>query len=186
MNFLFRKWLSACVAMIAISLGFISCDKEEDLKGTEFGINEENVEVLALGGSAKVTYSLKNPVEGLNVEVKEDCEWISDFDQSVENEISFTVAANTETASRKATIEVVYGDLKDSFTVSQKGAEEKMFDIQATDLTTSTFVAKVAPKDKEMAYLLNYTEKAYFDTHIGDMEAFIAKDLEWYEFIGGQ
>ena len=186
MNILFRKWLSACVAMMAISLGILSCEKEPDTKDTVFGINEETVEVPALGGTAKVTYSLENPVEGLQVEVSEDCEWISGFDTSVANEISFSVAANEDPASRDAAVEVVYGDKKDSFTVRQKGAGEKMFTIEASDLTSSTFTAKVTPKDKEMTYLLNYTEKAFYDTYEGDMEKFIEKDLEWYEFIGGQ
>ena len=71
------------------------------------------------GEAATITYSVENPVEGVNATATADVDWIEDIDCSVNGEVSFTVLENTEEAIRQANITIVYGSVSQTVVVTQ-------------------------------------------------------------------
>lgn len=71
------------------------------------------------GETATITYSVENPVEGVNATATADVEWIEDIDCSVSGEVSFAVLENTEEAMREGNITIVYGSVSQTVVVTQ-------------------------------------------------------------------
>ena len=71
------------------------------------------------GETATITYSVENPVEGVNATATADVDWIEDIDCSVSGEVSFTVLENTEEAMREGNITIVYGSVSQNVVVTQ-------------------------------------------------------------------
>lgn len=69
------------------------------------------------GGDGTFAYTLENPVDGVELEVKADVEWISNI-AAADGTVSFTVAAN-EDAAREGMITLTYGELKAEVAVKQ-------------------------------------------------------------------
>ena len=80
-------------------------------------VTKTEVEVLPEGGDSSFTYTLENPVEGVNLEVKADVEWISNL-AAADGVVSFTVAAN-EGDVRQGYITLTYGELQAEVAVKQ-------------------------------------------------------------------
>lgn len=68
---------------------------------------EESVAVSYEGGSAELAYSVENPVEGGYVRASSETDWIAGI-AAVDGKVTFTVAANTETSSRTASVLLTY------------------------------------------------------------------------------
>ena len=71
------------------------------------------------GETATITYSVENPVEGVNATATADVDWIEDIDCSVNGEVSFTVLENTVEAIREGNITIVYGSVSQTVVVTQ-------------------------------------------------------------------
>ena len=71
------------------------------------------------GETATITYSVENPVDGVNATATADVDWIEDIDCSVSGKVSFTVLENTEEAIREGNITVVYGSVSKTVVVTQ-------------------------------------------------------------------
>ena len=71
------------------------------------------------GETATITYSVENPVEGVNATATADVDWIEDIDCSVSGEVSFSVLENTEEAMREGNITIVYGSVSETVVVTQ-------------------------------------------------------------------
>ena len=80
----------------------------------ELAVDPATVNVAAAGGEAKFDYTVTNPTEGVSVSASTEANWISGFDYSTANKVTFTVAENTATEAREAVI-----------TLSYTGAESK-------------------------------------------------------------
>ena len=110
----------------------------------ELTVNPEVVEVSASGEDAEFEYTVTNPTEGVTVSASTEADWISDFSY-VDSKVKFSVAENTATEAREATIELSYtGAEPKTVTVKQAAAEnvepeepeEEM--IEVTDVLTRT------------------------------------------------
>ena len=71
------------------------------------------------GEIATVTYSVENPVDGVNATATADVDWIEDIDCSVSGKVSFAVLENTEEAMREGNITIVYGSVSQTVAVTQ-------------------------------------------------------------------
>ena len=79
-------------------------------------------DIAAEGGNVTIKYSVVNPVEDQSVKASVDADWVSEFDYSVENEVSFVVDSNTSDQPREATITLKYEGAADvNVTVKQAG-----------------------------------------------------------------
>jgi hypothetical protein len=71
------------------------------------------------GETATITYSVENPVDGVNATATADVDWIEDIDCSVSGKVSFAVLPNTEEAIREGNITIVYGSVSQTVVVTQ-------------------------------------------------------------------
>ena len=71
------------------------------------------------GETATITYSVENPVDGVNATATADVNWIEDIDCSVSGKVSFAVLPNTEEAIREGNITIVYGSVSQTVVVTQ-------------------------------------------------------------------
>ena len=83
-------------------------------------VSESVVEFASNGGASSVEFTLENPVEGVELDVKSSAEWLH-ISQVVENAVDYLVDAN-EGEAREATITITYGML-DPIVVTVKQAE---------------------------------------------------------------
>ena len=90
----------------------------------ELAVNPATVEVAAAGGNAEFGYTIIYPADGVSVSASTEATWISGFDYSTANKVSFTVAENTATEAREAVITLAYeGAASKTITVKQDAAE---------------------------------------------------------------
>lgn len=71
------------------------------------------------GGTGTITYTLEDPMPGVEVTARCAQDWITDI--TVGDQITFNVAENKENEAREATIAVAYGDLGFGVKVTQEG-----------------------------------------------------------------
>ena len=83
----------------------------------ELTVTNTELEFAPEGGQGSFTYTLENPVEGVELEVKANVEWITEIAAN-DGVVSFTVAAN-EGNIRQGIITLTYGELKAEVTVKQ-------------------------------------------------------------------
>ena len=82
----------------------------------------DEVTFAAEGGAGEITYTLANPVEGVEVTAKADTPWVANFVVEAEK-ITYNVAPNAEQEAREAVITVEYGVLSFNVAVKQAAAE---------------------------------------------------------------
>lgn len=101
--------LSVAVVLMAIT----SC-KEDPVEPTPeqpdpvFELSENAIQVSVEGGLYEIGYVLANPVEGAELKLTSDVDWVSDPDYSQENKIVVNVAPNYGSEDRNANITVTY------------------------------------------------------------------------------
>ena len=85
-------------------------------------INEESVDLAYDATEGSFTYTVENPVEGVEAVATTDAEWISNL-VAADGNVSFTTSVN-EGFVREATITVAYGEASDSIVVKQNAANQ--------------------------------------------------------------
>lgn len=117
------------LAMAAVA--FMACDPEQhtpepqpepkpEVKPVVFELTSDAaISFGAEGGNGTITYTLENPVEGVEVTATCEAEWVSDL--TAGENVTFTVPANESTENRNATITVSYGEISHEVAVSQEG-----------------------------------------------------------------
>lgn len=100
--------LSAALAILALA----GCNRpdtlEEEQPDPVFELSDNAIQATAEGGLYEIGYVLANPVEGGELELTSDVDWVSDPDYSVDNKIVVTVAPNYDNADRNANLHVTY------------------------------------------------------------------------------
>lgn len=168
--------LFCTVALVGMLTGCAEKAEVEIPDGTGFSLGRNLVEMPAEGGSAEVLYFIDNPIEGIDVEIDYDCDWIGEFDTSEEGKIKFNVEAHTLAMDARTTeVTVAYGEEEQQFTVSQFGNAEGI-DIQLVNTRATSFVLRVAPKDQDMRFMCEMGESSIID-NMSD-EELIASDME--------
>lgn len=81
-------------------------------------LSQNSMEFAPEGGDCLITYTIENPVEGVELAVSEDADWITDA-IALDGEFYCYVAANETSAMREAAVTFTYGDVTKEFTVKQ-------------------------------------------------------------------
>ena len=113
--------------------------------------SEATMEFEVEGGLGQITYTLENPVEGVELTATTDAEWISGLVASGSDKVLFTVKANDGEA-REAKIAVAYGDL--GFEVTVKQAENPIKQPILTLISEATMEFAVEGGNGEISYTL--------------------------------
>lgn len=120
------------VALFSLSLVACSQDnnnteneKEEPAKSTLTLLSESEYTFTAEGGTGLIEYELTNPVQGVDIAVKCNTNWVEDFTYASASSISFKVRANSFQDSRSAVVTVTYGsECSFSINIQQEGYTE--------------------------------------------------------------
>lgn len=76
------------------------------------------------GGNGEITYTLENPVPGLNVEATTAASWIIWVDSTKAGIVTFQVTENPSKENRTGAIKVTYGEKSFTVTINQRAYEE--------------------------------------------------------------
>ena len=168
--------LFCTVALVGILTGCAEKAEVEIPDGTGFSLGRNLVEMPAEGGSAEVLYFIDNPIEGTDVEIDYNCDWIGEFDTSEEGKIKFNVDAQTlAMEARSTTVTVAYAEDEHEFTVTQSGNTEGI-ELKVVNTRATSFVVSMVPKDPDMRFMYGMNESSVMD-NISD-EELIASDME--------
>ena len=118
--------------LLALPLVFAACNETPDVPPTPEAkpsltlTSDAVLNFGAKGGEAEITYNLQNPVEGTELTVSCEADWV---EAVAGDKVRVTVAANDGEA-REAKIVVAYGDLNFEVAVKQaaKAAKEYLYD----------------------------------------------------------
>lgn len=122
--------LSLIAASLASAFMLASCNKpeKEETGNPELTITSPEADTLKVaiaGGPCEITYTLKNPVEGVSMQVTaaEGIDWITDIDLATEGKITFNVTSNEGQQPRETTLTIQYDFIKETVVVAQEGDE---------------------------------------------------------------
>ena len=150
----------------------------------------ESIEVEAAGGSAEVTYTLKNAGTNPKISGTSDQDWITDI-QAADGKVTMSVAANTETADRTAKVTLTYSDDEKNaasaeLTVTQGAKAEEKFTITIPGECGSTWIPfEIQPKDQSAQYFLNIRPAEEMEGFVSD-EALFNSDMSTYQQLADQ
>ena len=113
----------------------------------ELIIDSANNEFEYEGGNGEIAFHVKNAVEGIEATASTAAEWIK-IDSCTNGIVAYTVALNDVEAIREASIDIVYGDLKQEVKIKQyfKGydpnvtyATFNIIEVRATATSSNTW-----------------------------------------------
>ena len=181
-------WLIFCSAFaLTLLLGCTSDKPVPPAPQEEPQLTLENtkLEVTADGGTFSVAYELLNPIEGAELKVSSEQDWVYNIDTSIEGVISFEVDASFEEAERKCRLEVTYPQIypNPTITVLQAGGKKHAIELHLTSAAATTITMDVIPQDKNMPYVFILGNGKYIEENglMTDDEALWASDMEIFQ-----
>ena len=182
-----------CAALTLTLLAGCKGDEPEVEKpqgDTALTIETKVVDVTADGGHFEVNYTLENPVEGAQLKVSAEKDWVHNVDTSVEGVISFDVAASYDAEARNCRLELIYPGVypNPTLTVKQAVGKEHSIKLELVNAAATTITMNVVPEDKTMPYVFILGTGKYFEENNGELmysdEALWASDMEIFESFG--
>lgn len=198
----FMKWMPISMMILGSMFMFAACSDDNEPTtpeepGTEtpgakvsIHLGYESIEVEAAGGSAEVTYTLKNAGTNPKISGTSDQDWITDI-QAADGKVTMSVAANTETADRTAKVTLTYSDDEKNaasaeLTVTQGAKAEEKFTITIPGESGSTWIPfEIQPKDQSAQYFLNIRPAEEMEGFVSD-EALFNSDMSFYQELADQ
>lgn len=198
----FMKWMPISMMILGSMFMFAACSDDNEPTtpeepGTEtpgakvsIQLGYESIEVEAAGGSAEVTYTLKNAGTNPKISGTSDQDWITDI-QAADGKVTMSVAANTETADRTAKVTLTYSDdeknaVSAELTVTQGAKAEELFTITIPGESGSTWIPfEIQPKDQSAQYFLNIRPAEEMEGFVSD-EALFNSDMSYYQEMADQ
>lgn len=198
----FMKWMPISMMILGSMFMFAACSDDNEPTtpeepGTEtpgakvsIQLGYESIEVEAAGGSAEVTYTLKNAGTNPKISGTSDQDWITDI-QAADGKVTMSVAANTETANRTAKVTLTYSDDEKNaasaeLTVTQGAKAEEKFTITIPGESGSTWIPfEIQPKDQSAQYFLNIRPAEEMEGFVSD-EALFNSDMSTYQQLADQ
>lgn len=158
---------------------------------TTLTLDIKSIEATAEGGHFEVNYTLENPVEGAELKVMAEKEWVYNIDTSTGGVISFDVATSYDAEARTCRLELIYPGVypNPTLTVKQAVGKEHSIKLELVNAAATTITMNVVPQDKTMPYIFILGTGKYFEENGGELmysdEALWASDMEIFESFGG-
>lgn len=183
------RLLSIFCALLSVVF-FASCTETPETpvdSVTTVTIEQTVVDVVAEGGIYSVSYTVENPLPGIDVVGKTNVEWITSI-VAEGGVLKFSVAANNQPEERSAFISVKYPNVDDArVEVRQAGFEGVTFQMEISNKTTTTCTSKVVPSDIEVPYIIYMAELDYFyNMGITTAEELFIDDYNYFMSIAQQ
>ena len=158
---------------------------------TTLTLDIKSIEATAEGGHFEVNYTLENPVEGAELKVMAEKEWVYNIDTTTDGVISFDVATSYDAEARTCRLELIYPGVypNPTLTVKQAVGKEHSIKLELVSAAATTITMNVVPQDKTMPYIFILGTGKYFEENGGELmysdEALWASDMEIFESFGG-
>ena len=158
---------------------------------TTLTLDIKSIEATAEGGHFEVNYTLENPVEGAELKVMAEKEWVYNIDITTDGVISFDVATSYDAEARNCRLELIYPGVypNPTLTVKQAVGKEHSIKLELVSAAATTITMNVVPQDKTMPYIFILGTGKYFEENGGELmysdEALWASDMEIFESFGG-
>ena len=158
---------------------------------TTLTLNIRSIDATAEGGHFEVNYTLENPVEGAELKVMAEKEWVYNIDTTTAGVISFDVATSYDAEARTCRLELIYPGVypNPTLTVKQAVGKEHSIKLELVNAAATTITMNVVPQDKQMPYIFILGTGKYFEENGGELmysdEALWASDMEIFESFGG-
>ena len=181
-------WLIICAAFTLTLLS--GCKSDEPIEpiekdAPELTLETKTLEVSADGGSFSVGYELKNAVEGAELKVSVEHDWVYNVDTSEDGVIRFDVDASYEADERKCRLEITYPGLypNPTLTVQQTKGKKHSIEFKLVSAAATTITLDVVPQDKNMPYVFILGNGKYIQENglMTDDEALWASDMEIFQ-----
>ena len=169
------------MALLAIVL--VGCDKptepnepeQPEVNAPVITLEKQSVEVKAVGETVTVAYTIANAVEGVEITVSEDVEWVDNV-AVAEDVISFDVAKNELYEVREAELTVAY-----------EGAEAVTLTVKQNDatiiLTNQTLTCTLRPGYEGLGadrYYIGLSSGSTFEAPDGTLIPIYTDDIIFY------
>ena len=158
---------------------------------TTLTLDIKSIDATAEGGHFEVNYTLENPVEGAELKVMAEKEWVYNIDTTTDGVISFDVATSYDAEARNCRLELIYPGVypNPTLTVKQAVGKEHSIKLELVSAAATTITMNVVPQDKQMPYIFILGTGKYFEENGGELmysdEALWASDMEIFESFGG-
>ena len=158
---------------------------------TTLTLDIKSIDATAEGGHFEVNYTLENPVEGAELKVMAEKEWVYNIDTFTGGVISFDVATSYDAEARNCRLELIYPGVypNPTLTVKQAVGKEHSIKLELVSAAATTITMNVVPQDKQMPYIFILGTGKYFEENGGELmysdEALWASDMEIFESFGG-
>lgn len=186
-------WAMFTLLFVAFVPLFTSCTEETvddgdgdgNTSNASVSFKQSEIAVSADETVYKMGYTITNAGEDFIVEGNSENDWISNFKTSTKNVLEFTISKN-EGEAREGKVELLYICGKDSarasFAVKQEAAKEEEFALSIGETGSSWAKFTLAPKDKNMKYMLSSMEADVMDGYVSD-EALLNDEMKNYKDI---
>ena len=173
---LFSFIRSALTAVVALAFLMVSCEKDPATTSSNITTYVEALEALPEGETLRINYSIAKPMEGVSLEVVCEAEWIS-VDVVAASFFDITVAMNSTSETRTATLELSYGSDKKLLTLSQKVWEAPIA-VKVEYVEATAVIFSVATLDENTTWIGQIVDKVWFDDMSED--DIFSEDMRYY------
>ena len=147
---------------------FVACQdnagEDVDSGKTSLSFEATTIELDGKAGSYAVAYTLKNGIEGIDIAIKCDADWLTNL-RTESGKIHFDYAQNLGNKSRTAAIMVTYPNVKSVLLkITQRVNDSVTFTMEITSQTTASCITKITPSDPETTYIVYMSELIYLQS----------------------
>lgn len=172
------------IVLAAVAAAFAACDPvEPEVEAPVIELASDKVQLTAEGEAVQVAYNIANAVEGVNITVTEDADWL-EVNAAKPRILEFTATTNDTDAVRQAEVTVSYeGAESKVITVSQEmWVAPIAITVQETDATTATFSVAVA--DADLTWVAQCVGKEWWEEYETEEEVF-TEDMAYFQWMAG-
>lgn len=167
---------------------FAGCKADEPVEqepdAPELKLTQTEVETTADGGRFEVGYELLNAVDGAELKVSAEHDWVNNIVVN-DGTIAFDVATSYETKERSCRLELIYPGVYPNPTIKVKQAvgKEHSIKLELISAAATTITMNVVPQDKEMPYVFILGNGDYIKDNglMYDDEALWASDMDIFQ-----
>lgn len=164
---------------------FVACQdnagEDVDSGKTSLSFEATTIELDGKAGSYAVAYTIKNGIEGIDIAIKCDADWLTNL-RTESGKIHFDYTQNLGNESRTAAIMVTYPNVKSVLLkITQRVNDSVTFTMEITSQTTASCTTKITPSDPEAIYIVYMSELIYLQSaEIDSAEKLFLDDYNYF------
>lgn len=172
------KFSHALLPLMCSIMFLVSCQEEQTAPAPVIELSKDKVYVEAEGEELTILYSVKNEVEGQNIQISTEADWVTLNTDKV-RVLGITVAKNEASEKRQATVVFSYpGAESVELSVSQSAWEDPI-SLEVLEVMDTKVRFSVNTLDDDFTWTGQIVDKDWFDG-LGSDEAIFQKDYEYY------